>query len=96
MTRVPPGARVLVALPAGGELPAAAHRELIPFAGGVEELEEVVRAGATHLAIPAVAAEWFEGEKDLRRHVRTAYPLVAEQPGEFALHSLLARRASGA
>ena len=94
-TRVPPGARVLVA--GEGPLPQAEHREFVPFtAGGVEDLEDARRAGATHLAIPAAAAEWFEGQPELRRHVRSGYPLVAEQPGEFALHSLVARRAASA
>jgi len=59
-TRVAPGARVLVA--GEGPLPQAGHREVVPFtAGGVEDLEEARRAGATHLAIPTAAAEWFEG-----------------------------------
>ena len=72
-TRVPPGARVLVA--GEGPLPQAEHREVVPFtAGGVEDLEEARRDGATHLAIPAAAAEWFEGQPELRRHVRSGYP----------------------
>jgi SAM-dependent methyltransferase len=103
VTRVPPGARVLVADPAGtGRLPEAPHRDVVPFPaapGGedlVAELETERRAGATHLAIPAAAAEWFEGLPALRRHVRSGYGVVAEQPGEFVLHSLLARRAGAA
>ena len=102
-TRVPPGARVLVADPTGGgPLPTAAHREVVPFPahahGGelVEHLEDQRRDGATHLAIPAAATEWFESQPGLRRHVRSGYHLVAEQPGEFLLHSLLARRAGAA
>jgi len=97
-TRVPPGAQVLVADPARtGSLPAAEHREVIPFpaADGVDlvaELEALRREGATHLAIPAAAAEWFEGQAPLRRHVRSTYVVVAERAGEFVLHSLLARR----
>ena len=94
-TRVPPGARVLVA--GEGAIPQAEHREFVRFtAGGVEALEDARRAGATHLAIPASAAEWFAGQPELRRHVRSGYPLVAEQPGEFALHTLVARRAASA
>jgi hypothetical protein len=95
ITRVPPGARVLVA--GEGPLPEAEHREVVPLtAGGVEDLEDARRDGATHLAIPAAATEWFESRADLRRHVRSAYPIVAGQPGEFALHSLVARRAASA
>lgn len=101
-TRVPPGAQVLVADPAGaGSLPAAAHREVVPFPAAddgdlVAELEARRRDGATHLAIPAAAAEWFEAAAPLRRHVRSSYGVVAERPGEFVLHSLLARRAGTA
>jgi hypothetical protein len=103
VTRVPPGARVLVADPAGtGRLPAAPHREVVPFParpGGedlVAQLEAQRAEGAGHLAIPAAATEWFESVPALRRHVRSGYPIVAEQPGEFLLHSLLARRAGAA
>ena len=42
------------------------------------------------------AAEWLAGHPELRRHVRSGYPLVAEQPGEFALPTLVARRAAAA
>jgi tRNA (mo5U34)-methyltransferase len=101
-TRVPPGARVLVADPERTRsLPAAAHREVVPFpaedAGDlVAELEKRRREGATHLAIPAEAAQWFEAEAPLRRHVRATYGVVDERAGEFALHSLLARRTGAA
>ena len=99
VTRVPPRAQVLVA--GGGPLPKAEHREVIPFppaeaADPVAHLEDARRAGATHLAIPAAVAEWFEGQPELRRHVRSAYPVVAEQQGEFVLHSLVARRPASA
>jgi tRNA (mo5U34)-methyltransferase len=94
-TRVPPGARVLIA--GEGPIPQAEHREFVRFtAGGVEALEDARRAGATHLAIPASAEEWLAGQGELRRHVRSSYPLVAEQPGEFALHTLVARRVASA
>jgi SAM-dependent methyltransferase len=98
-TRVPPGAEVLVADPErAGSLPAPAHREVVPFPaedGGdpVAELEARRRDGATHLAIPAAAAQWFEAQAPLRRHVRSSYAVVAERADEFVLHSLLARRA---
>jgi len=101
-TRVPPGARVLVADPERtGPLPVAAHREVVPFpaqgAGDlVAELEARRQEGATHLAVPAAAAGWFEDEAPLRRHVRATYGVVAEQEGEFVLHSLLARRPDAA
>jgi hypothetical protein len=107
VTRVPPGARVLVADPAGdGVLPAASHREIVRFpqpddtdAGRADlaaHLEALRRDGATHLAIPAAAAEWFEGRPELRRYVRSGFRVVAEQAGEFALYSLLARRPEAA
>jgi hypothetical protein len=101
-TRVPPGAQVLVADPErAGPLPVAAHREVVPFPAAddgdlVAELEARRLQGATHLAIPAAAAEWFEAAAPLRQHVRSTYGVVAERAGEFVLHSLLARRAGGA
>jgi hypothetical protein len=101
-TRVPPGARVLVADPQGrGSLPAVDNRELVPFAASgapdlIERLEGLRRDGATHFLIPAAGADWLAGQPELRRHVRSNYRVVAEQPGDFTVHSLLARRASGA
>ena len=84
-------------------LPAADLRdgELIPVAisaGGdpVEHLESLRRDGATHLVIPSGAAEWFAEQPQLRRHVRSNYRVVAEQAGDFTVHSLLARRAPAA
>ena len=76
-THVPPGALVLVAdHERTGSLPAAAHREVVPFPAEadrdpVAELEERRREGATHLAIPAAAAHWFEAQPLLHRHVRS-------------------------
>ena len=92
-TRVPPGSRVLVA--GDGPLPKAENRDVVAFAGGDDagDLEQARSDGATHLAVPAAAADWLEGRPQLRRHVRASYDVVFEDP-EFTLHSLLARRAA--
>ena len=94
-TRVPPGARVLVA--GEGAIPQAEHREVVRFTPAVSRTSRMPAAPAPPiLRSPLRRQSGSRDRPELRRHVRSGYPLVAEQPGEFALHSLVARRAASA